>query len=80
MSRKKVRELPESLDLPYTDADSHTHLDGRDFDPQEVLARARTCGVRTVGNVFLGPAAYHASRAVFEAGAEIGRASCRERV
>lgn len=71
MSRKKVRELPESLDLPCTGADSHSHLDGRDFDPLEALARARTCGVRTVGNVFLGPAAYHASRAVFEADRDV---------
>lgn len=66
MSKRKPRELPESLALPCVGADSHAHLDGRDFDPLAVLARARACGVRTVGNVFLGPAAYHASRHVFE--------------
>jgi TatD DNase family protein len=67
MSKRKPRKLPESLELPCVGADSHAHLDGRDFDPRVMLARARACGVRTVGNVFLGPAAYHASRHVFAA-------------
>ncbi|NLW80420.1 MAG: TatD family hydrolase [Desulfovibrionales bacterium] len=66
VGRKKVRELPESLGLACVGADSHAHLDGRDLDPLAVLARARACGVRTVGNVFLGPDAYLSSREVFE--------------
>lgn len=65
MSKKRVRELPETLALPCVGADSHAHLDGRDFDPIATLARARACGVRTVGNVFLGPEAYHAGKTLF---------------
>ena len=66
VSKKRERELPEALDLPPVGADSHAHLDGRDYDVGEVLARARACGVRTVGNVFLGPAAYREGRGLFE--------------
>lgn len=55
---KKDRPLPESLALPCQGADSHAHLDGRDVNPLAVLTRARACGVRTVGNIFLGPDAY----------------------
>ncbi len=65
MSKKKERQLPETLGLAPVGADSHAHLDGRDYDVDAVLARARACGVRTVGNVFLGPEAYHASCALF---------------
>lgn len=67
VSKKRERELPEALGLPLAGADSHAHLDGRDYDVDEVLARARACGVRTVGNVFLGPAAYREGRGLFEA-------------
>lgn len=66
VSKKRERELPETLNLPPVGADSHTHLDGRDYDVDEVLARALACGVRTVGNVFLGPAAYREGRGLFE--------------
>lgn len=66
MSKKKERQLPETLGLSPVGADSHAHLDGRDYDVDAVLARARACGVRTVGNVFLGPAAYRAGRTLFE--------------
>ncbi len=66
VSKKRERELPEALDLPPVGADSHAHLDGRDFDVDEVLARALACGVRTVGNVFLGPEAYREGRGLFE--------------
>ncbi len=65
MSKKKTRELPETLGLACVGADSHAHLDGREFDPIAVLARARACGVKTVGNVFLGPEAYLAGRELF---------------
>lgn len=71
MSRHKERELPETLGLACVGADSHAHLDGRDFDPLAVLARARACGVRTVGNVFLGPEAYWNFRDVFEADPDV---------
>ena len=66
MSKKKERELPEALGLPPVGADSHAHLDGRDYDLDEVLARALACGVRTVGNVFLGPGAYRSGKDLFE--------------
>lgn len=66
VSKKRERELPEALNLPPVGADSHAHLDGRDYDVDEVLDRARACGVRTVGNVFLGPAAYREGRGLFE--------------
>ena len=66
MSKKKERELPETLGLPPVGADSHAHLDGRDYDLDAVLARALACGVRTVGNVFLGPGAYRSGKAQFE--------------
>lgn len=66
VSKKRERELPETLGLEPVGADSHAHLDGRDFDVDAVLARALACGVRTVGNVFLGPEAYRASRTDFE--------------
>lgn len=71
MSKNTKRELPETLGLPPVGADSHAHLDGRDYDVDTVLARARACGVRTVGNVFLGPAAYKAERSRFEAHPEV---------
>jgi TatD DNase family protein len=66
MSKKQERELPEALGLAPVGVDSHAHLDGRGNDVGAVLARALTCGVRTVGNVFLGPQAYMAGRSQFE--------------
>lgn len=67
MGKKKERRLPETLGLDPLGADSHAHLDGRDVDVDGLLARALACGVRVVGNVFLGPDAYHAGRALFDA-------------
>ncbi len=67
MSKHRDRELPETLGLPPIGADSHAHLDGRDYDVNQVLLRALDCGVRSVGNVFLGPAAYAAERSRFDA-------------
>ncbi len=66
MSKKKERQRPEDLGLSPVGADSHAHLDGRSYDVAAVLDRARACGVRTVGNVFLGPGAYHSGRDVFQ--------------
>ena len=66
VSKKKEREAPEALGLAPVGADSHAHLDGRDFDVDGVLARALACGVRSVGNVFLGPAAYREGRGLFD--------------
>ena len=66
MSKHRDRELPETLGLLPVGADSHAHLDGRDYDLSKVLDRALSCGVRSVGNVFLGPAAYSAERSRFD--------------
>jgi TatD DNase family protein len=71
--KKRVREAPESLGLPRVGVDSHAHLDVdrmRD-DLDAVLARAAACGVARIGNVFLGPAAYHAFRELFAARPEV---------
>ncbi|MEG2005063.1 MAG: TatD family hydrolase [Bilophila sp.] len=64
MSKKKdgPRPLPETLGLPCTGADSHAHLDSKGLieDLSGVLERAQRAGVAHIGQVFLGPAAYHA--------------------
>lgn len=71
MGKKKERQQPETLGLAPVGADSHAHLDGRGFDVDALLARARACGVRTVGNVFLGPRAYHEGRGLFDLHPEV---------
>ncbi len=45
---------PESLNLPSGGADSHAHLNDQRFAPDldEVVARARVCGISFIGNVF----------------------------
>ena len=69
MSKKKTeRPDPTSLGLPRVGVESHAHLDGEDFSPDEVpdvLDRAAAAGLAQVGNVFLGPAAYLANRGLF---------------
>lgn len=69
MSKKKTeRPDPASLGLPRVGVESHAHLDGEGFSPEElpaVLDRAAAAGIAQVGNVFLGPAAYAANRALF---------------
>lgn len=70
MSKKKpVRPDPETLGLPCTGVESHAHLDSTDFDADRdaMLARARRCGVRHMGNVFLGPEAYRNNHHQFAA-------------
>lgn len=57
---KPPRPEPETLGLPLAGVDSHAHMDLADFDAdrEELLDRARACGVARIGNVFLGPEAY----------------------
>lgn len=61
MSHKKItRTDPLSLALPAGGADSHAHLDLEIYDGvrDEVLERARKCGISHIGNVFLDPVDY----------------------
>ncbi len=71
MSKKNKPPLPapESLGLPPVGVESHAHLDMEPFrdDLDQVLARARAAGVREIGQVFLGPAAYREGRSRFAA-------------
>jgi TatD DNase family protein len=64
---KKKRPLPETLGLPSGGVETHAHLDMpplRD-DLDAVIERAARCGVSRIGQVFLGPQAYHAGHAAF---------------
>ena len=69
MSKKKTeRPDPASFGLPRVGVESHAHLVGEEFAPDEVAAvldRAAAAGVAQVGNVYLGPAAYAAGRGLF---------------
>ena len=69
MSKKKdtPRPLPDTLGLPPTGADSHAHLDSEGIIERlpEVMGRARSTGLASIGQVFLGPAAYHANKGMF---------------
>lgn len=68
MGHKKVERIdPLSVRLPAGGADSHAHLDGKEFDTDrdEVLKRAAECGVTWIGNVFLSPEDYHQKQALF---------------
>lgn len=72
MSKKKHRDRPspETLGLAPLGVDTHAHLDMRGFEPGEIpdiLDRARAAGVVRVGNVFLGPEAFAANAALFDA-------------
>ena len=69
MSKKKdtPRPLPDTLGLPPTGADSHAHLDSEGIIERlpEVMGRGRGTGLASIGQVFLGPAAYHANKGTF---------------
>ncbi len=67
MARKKPRPLPEGLNLPSGGADSHVHLDMGSLagSLDRVLARAKSCGISLLGNVFAGPKAYKLKKSTF---------------
>lgn len=68
MAKKKPeRTPPESLNLPRVGVETHAHLDSKEFseDLEEVLERAAASGIAAIGQVFLGPSAYHANRDLF---------------
>ncbi|WP_319763908.1 TatD family hydrolase [Maridesulfovibrio sp.] len=71
--KKKKRALPQSVGINIPGVETHAHLDLEEFreDLPEVLARAKECGVDKIGNVFLGPQAYHANKDLFENHPEI---------
>lgn len=71
--KKKPRQEPESLGLPLVGVESHAHLDLEDFDEdrEEIIARARACGVSHIINVFLGPDALERNRSLFDGHPEI---------
>lgn len=72
--KKRVRPEPASLGLAPEGVESHAHLDMEDFAEEgvdAVLDRAGAAGVCAVGNVFLGPAAYAAHKALFAARPEV---------
>ncbi len=68
MSRKKPRPQPQDLVLPPGGADSHAHLTMGDLAKEidEVIIRARECGVTTIGNVVLGSEAYEKQHMLFD--------------
>jgi TatD DNase family protein len=72
MSTKK-RPSPLEFHLPPVGVDTHAHLDLPQFRPDldEVLQRARQCGLRYLINVFLGPDAYAAGRDLFSEAPEV---------
>jgi TatD DNase family protein len=66
--KKTERPDPAGFGLPRVGVESHAHLDGEGFAPDEVgavLDRAAAAGLAHIGNVFLGPAAYQANRRLF---------------
>jgi TatD DNase family protein len=67
VSRKLTRPDPASLALPPVGFDTHAHLDLPEFDEDRaaVLRRAEQAGIRSIGNVFLGPKAFARDRGLF---------------
>jgi TatD DNase family protein len=64
---------PASFALPPSGVETHAHLDDPRFDPdrEEVLDRAGKVGLRRIGQVFLGSAAWAAGKALFSAHPEV---------
>ncbi|NDV22333.1 TatD family deoxyribonuclease [Desulfovibrio sp. JC022] len=64
---KKNRALPQSVGINIPGVETHAHLDLEEFreDLPEVLTRAKESGVGKIGNVFLGPQAYHENKKLF---------------
>ncbi len=74
MSKKRPAPIDLlSFALPPVGVDSHAHLNDRcyDGDREEVLARARACGVAQVANVFLCPETFHEDVRMFDAHPEV---------
>jgi TatD DNase family protein len=67
MSKRQARPDPATLGLSGEGIDTHAHLDLPEFDEdrETVLGRAAAAGVVSIGNVFLGPAAFARGRTLF---------------
>ncbi len=65
--------MAHTLALPLCGVDSHAHLDSSQFDRdrEEVLARAKECGIAHIGNIFLKPHEFVQRAAYFDAHPEV---------
>ena len=69
MSKKHAERIdPQTVSLPPYGIDSHAHLTSRAFttDREEVLARARACGLCRIANVFLNPDTFPEEARLFD--------------
>ncbi len=69
MSKKHIERIdPETVALAPVGIDSHAHVDSSAFDEdrEEVLARARRCGLARIANVFLNPLTFPEDARIFD--------------
>ncbi len=76
MSKKTAvppQDMAQELALAPCGVDSHAHLDSSQFDRDrdEVLARAKACGIAHVGNIFLNPHEFSQRAAYFDEHPEV---------
>lgn len=71
--KKVVRIDPLTMPLPAGGVDSHAHLDGEEFDAdrEEMLSRAKDCGIAAIGNVFLDPMTFAERSRLFASHPEV---------
>ncbi len=70
MAKKRPPQTPpQELALPLFGVDSHAHLDSEQFsaDRDEIIARAKDCGIANIINIFLDPEHYAERKKYFEA-------------
>ncbi len=70
MAKKKAPQTPpQELALPPCGVDSHAHLDSEQFneDRDEIITRAKDCGISHIINIFLDPAHYAKRKHYFDA-------------
>ncbi len=70
MSRKPSKSpevISEELSLPTLGVDSHAHLDSKQFDldRDDVIARAKACGLSHIINIFMNPQDFNVRSAYF---------------
>lgn len=71
--KKKEKEKPEDLKLPFGGVDTHAHLDGVEYkdDLIEVLSRAQASGLAAIGNIFSCAANWQKSKSLFSSGPHV---------